>query len=122
MPSKGKDKGMASSSSTGPLLPLRESEMTLEWLEEKLVEACLRTPEAKKVRKAEVADANACLERLHDFSYGVTYRQYMGLEVGATYKRLRFSEVLAAAGQRVERAKQLQHHYNDEGAGTGSAT
>ena len=113
---------MASSSSTGPLLPLLPSEMTLECLEEKLVEACLRTPEAKKVRKAEVADANACLECLHDFSYGATYRQYMGLEVGATYKRLRFSEVLAAAEQRVERAKQLQQHYNDEGAGTGSAT
>ena len=113
---------MASSSSTGPLLPLRESELTLECLEEKLVDACLRTPVAKKVRKAEVIAANACLERLHDFSYGVTYRQYMGLEVGATYKRLRFSEVLAAAGQRVEWAKQLQQHYDDEGAGTGSAT
>ena len=74
------------------------------------------------MRKAEVADANACLERLRDFSYGVTYRQRVGLEVGATYKRLRFSEVLAAAEQRVERAKQLQQHYNDEGAGAGSAT
>ena len=115
-------KHMASSSSAGPLLPLLPSDMTLERLEEKLVEACLRTPEAKKVRKAEVVDANACVERLHDFSYGVTYRQYMGLEVGATYKRLWFSEVLAAAEQRVERAKQLQQHYNDEGAGTGSAT
>ena len=46
----------------------------------------------------------------------------MGLEVGVTYKRLRFSEVLAAAEQRAERATQLQQHYNDEGAGTGSTT
>ena len=45
-----------------------------------------------------------------------------GIGGGATYKRLRFSEVLAAAGQRVEWAKQLQQHYDDEGAGTGSAT
>ena len=45
-----------------------------------------------------------------------------GIGGGATYKRLRFSEVLAAAGQRVEWAKQRQQHYDDEGAGTGSAT
>ena len=45
-----------------------------------------------------------------------------GIGGGATYKRLRFSEVLAAAEQRVERAKQLQQHCNDEGAGTGSTT
>ena len=79
---------MASSSITGPRLPLLQSEITLECLEEKVVEACLRTPEAKKVRKAEVADANACLEHLRDFSYGVTYRQYMGLEVGGDLQAL----------------------------------
>ena len=45
-----------------------------------------------------------------------------GIGGGATYKRLRFSEVLAAAGQRVEWAKQLQQHYDDEAAGTCSAT
>ena len=85
----------------------------LEHLEAELVLLCCRSVQAqaleeraKKVRNANVADANACLQRLHDWQYGVLFKQYMGLEVGATYKRLRFSEVLTAAEHRVERAKQ----------------
>ena len=106
--------------------------MTLEQHQEALAEVCLRSAwkrcwraeeeRAKKARADAVADVNACVQRLHDWQYGVLFKQYMGLEVGATYKRLRFSEVLTVAEHRVERAKLLQQLYNDEGTGTGSAT